>query len=368
MSKQVQKKYFGHVEIPLKRVHLELTNVCEFNCVFCPKSEMKRPFGFMDTALAKRIITEIGAGGICEKVTFHVMGEPTLHRDFFEILEHALRENVPVGLTTNGAGLSGKTGRRLLDYDLHQIDISLQTPDEQAFALRKAGALSFDKYMQGILDFFSAYASKGRNTIFKFRLLNTRFRKKSMERKTGPVSVMSTTREMHRTFQYLAGRIYDVLGVEGRKREVALKRIEKLASYKWNVVEVYPHVFFETYVLGDWGHAFSDQKVIDAWAGYCFGMRDHFSILYNGDVILCCIDYDGQTAIGNLHQATLKEVLSSDELGRIMAGFRKFRVVHPYCKRCLGSKSVADWVFKPLINIMVLNVFKPFFYKHTKLY
>ena len=368
MKKNIEKKYYGHVEIPLKRVHLELTNVCEFNCVFCPKSEMERPFGFMDTGLARQIISEIGTHGICEKITFHVMGEPTLHRDFFEILDHAHQENVRVGLTTNGAGLSGKTGQRLLDYDLHQIDISLQTPDEQAFALRKAGSLSFEKYMKGILDFFSAYSSKGRETIFKFRLLNTRFRKKSMEKKTGPVSVMSSTKEMHRTFQYLAGRIYEVLGVEAHKRDAALKRIERLVSYKWNVVEVYPHVFFETYVLGDWGHAFSDQKIMDAWAGYCFGMRDHFSILYNGDVVLCCVDFDGRTAIGNLHQASLKEVLSSEKLGEIIAGFKKFKVVHPYCKRCLGSKTMTDWIFKPLLNIMVLNVFKPYFYKHTKLY
>jgi len=368
MKKNNRKKYYGHVEIPLQRVHVELTNVCEFNCVFCPKSEMKRPFGFMEKNLAKRIITEIGENDICDKITFHVMGEPTLHPDFFEILDHAQKENVPVGLTTNGAGLSGKTGRRLLDYNLHQIDISLQTPDAQSFALRKAGPLSFEDYMKGILDFFAAYSARGRETIFKFRLLNTRFRKKGMEKKTGPLSVISSTKELRRRFKFLSGQIYDILGVDGSKKGAALKRIEKLVSYKWNVVEVYPQVFFETYVLGDWGHAFSDKKIINAWAGYCFGMRDHFSILYNGDVVLCCIDFDGHTAMGNLQQASLKQVLSSDQLGEIIAGFKKFRVVHPYCRRCLGSKTLADWIFKPLFNIMVLNILKPFFYKHTNLF
>ena len=74
----------------------------------------------METSLAKKIITEIGENEICDKITFHVMGEPTLHPDFFEILDHAQKKNVRVGLTTNGAGLSGKTGQGLLDYDLHQ--------------------------------------------------------------------------------------------------------------------------------------------------------------------------------------------------------------------------------------------------------
>lgn len=364
----MKKKKYGHIEIPLKRVHIELTNVCNFNCVFCPKKEMKRPYGFMDTGLAKRIITEIAKEGVSEKITFHVMGEPTLHRDFFEILDHARNEQVKVGLTTNGAGLGGETGKRLLDYDLHQIDVSLQTPEEKSFALRKAGTLSFEDYLEGIVDFFSSYSAVNRGMIFKFRFLNTRFRKKGMEKKTGPVRVISSTEELRSTFQHWAGRIYDILGVNSREREKAKKKINRLVSYKWNVVEIFPRVFFETYVMDDWADAFSGEKIYNAWAGYCFGMRDHFGILYNGDVVLCCVDYDGYTALGNLHDSSLKQVLSSDELGRIIDGFRKFKVVHPYCKRCLGSKTVSSWLFKPVASVAALKVLKTFFYKKTRLF
>jgi MoaA/NifB/PqqE/SkfB family radical SAM enzyme len=319
----VEKTSYGHIEIPLKRVHIELTNICDFNCVFCPKSEMARPFGYMETDLAKRIITEVGKDGIGEKVTFHVMGEPTLHRDFFEILDHARRENVKVGLTTNGAGLGGEKGIRLLDYDLHQVDVSLQTPDEKSFELRKSGVLSFEDYLKGIMDFFSLYSAKGRDTTFKFRFLNTRFRKRGMEKKTGPLNVMSSTDELRLTFRQWGGKIYDALGVDG---------------------------------------------IYNAWAGYCFGMRDHFSVLYNGDVILCCIDFNGHTTLGNLHTTSLKEILSSDELGRIINGFKKFRPVHPYCRRCLGSKSVSSWLFKPLASVMALKVLRPFFYKKIRVF
>jgi MoaA/NifB/PqqE/SkfB family radical SAM enzyme len=328
---------------------------------------MKRPPGFMETGLAKRLITEIGENGICEKITFHVMGEPTLHRDFFEILQHALSEKVRVGLTTNGAGLGGNIGKRLLDYDLYQIDVSLQTPEEKSFALRKSGSLSYDGYVMGILDFFSSYTAKGNDTIFKFRFLNTRFPKKGMEKRTGPVRVISSTDELRSTFRYWAGRIYDILGVESHEREKAMKGIQHLVSYKWNVVEIYPRIFFETYVLDDWVGAFDDEKIYRAWAGYCFGMRDHFSILYNGDVVLCCVDYDGYTALGNLHNSSLLEILSSEELGKIIEGFKQFRVVHPYCKRCLGSRTVSSWLLKPVASIMALKVLKPVFYKKTTL-
>jgi MoaA/NifB/PqqE/SkfB family radical SAM enzyme len=363
----MNKKQFGHIEIPLKRVHIELTNVCDFNCVFCPKSEMKRSFGYMDTELAKRAISEIQENGIAEKITFHVMGEPTLHPDFFEILSYALDRGVKVGLTTNGGGLGDNIGKGLLDYNLHQIDVSLQTPDENSFKLRKAKALTFDSYLTGVLNFFRYYHEKWPDTIFKFRFLNTRFAKKTLEKRKGPVRVISSTEELRNTFRTWADRIYDLIGVDKERREKAFKKINDLASFKWNVVEIYPNIFFETYVLEDWGHAFSDEKIMEAWGGYCFGMRDHFSILWNGDVTLCCVDYDGNTRIGNLKESSLGEVLSSDELGRIVRGFRKFRLEHPYCKRCLGSKSAGSWLIKPVASVTALKLLKPFFYKRTRL-
>ncbi len=364
----MDKRHFGHIEIPLQRVHIELTNICDFNCLFCPKSLMKRPPGYMDFDLAGRIIDEIAENGIAEKITFHVMGEPTLHPRFFDILSHALDRGVKVGLTTNGAGLGGEVGRRLLEYNLHQVDISLQTPDARSFTLRKSRTLSFDAYLRGILRFFHSYRTKWPETTFKFRFLNTRFRKKDMEEKVGPLKVISSTEELHTTFHYWAGHIYDILGVEQETREKAIRRIEALVSYKWNVVEIYPGLFFETYVLEDWGNAFGDKKILNAWGGYCFGMRDHFGILYNGDVTLCCIDFDGRTAVGSLANSSLKEVLSSEELGAIIRGFRKFQLVHPHCRRCLGSKSFIPWLFKPVLSVGALKVLKPFFYKHTTLY
>ncbi len=363
-----EKKTFGHIRTPLKRVHMELTNVCDFNCVFCPKSVMTRPYGYMDTDLAMRTLTELRENGICEKVTFHVMGEPTLHPRFFDILAHARDVGMKVGLTTNGGRLGGETGSRLLDFGLHQLDISLQTPDERSFSLRKAGRLTFGEYVSGILGFFARYHERWPETVIKLRFMNTRFKKRSMAEKTGMGDVISTTDELRDTFRKWAGRIYDLTGASREARERALRSLDSLVSYKWNVVEISPNVFFETYVLEDWGHAFDREGVRDAWAGYCFGMRDHFSILHNGDVALCCIDYDGKTRMGNLNEASLKEILSSEELGRIIKGFEGYRVLHPYCKKCLGSRSFATWLLKPVLSVTALKLLKPFFYSRTSAY
>jgi MoaA/NifB/PqqE/SkfB family radical SAM enzyme len=329
---------------------------------------MNRKYGYMDTDLAKKIVTELKENNICDKITFHVMGEPTLHPDFFDILSYACNEGMKVGLTTNGGGLGSKIGDKLLNYNLYQIDISLQTPEEKSFALRKARALTFEEYLNGILNFFYCYHLRYKSTIFKFRFLNTRFRKRHMEKRTGAIRVISSTKELRNIFRYWAGRIYDILDADKNKKEIVLNKINKLVSYKWNVVEIYPNIFFETYMLEDWGHAFDNEKIYNAWAGYCFGMRDHFSILYNGDVTLCCVDFDGNTKIGNLKESSLKDILSSEYLRVIIEGFKKLKVVHPYCKRCLGSKSRASWLLKPIVSVLALKTLKPFFYSKTIIY
>lgn len=364
----MKNSIFGHVRIPFRRIHVELTNICDFNCLFCPKPLMTRPRGYMDTGLAREVISEVRRHGMAEKVTFHVMGEPTLHPDFFDILGHAEAEGVPVGLTTNGGGLGGPVGRRLLDHPLHQLDISLQTPDKGSFALRRAGSLDFEQYVDSILKFFVEFRARHRETIVKFRFLNTAFRCRSIEKKAGPIRVMSSSGELRRVFAGWVERIYGLLGINGNDLQKALRRVHKLVAYKWNVVEILPNLFFETYILGDWGHAFHDGSVRKAWAGYCFGMRDHFAVLQNGDVTLCCIDFDGRTSIGNLRERPLRDILSGEETGRIIRGFRSLRPVHPHCRSCLGGKNFISWLTKPVQTVFFLYALKPYFYHRARLF
>ncbi|MEE8429782.1 MAG: radical SAM protein, partial [Candidatus Desulfatibia sp.] len=115
-----------YVHFPIQRVHLELTNACNFDCTFCPKRLMTRKYGFMETPFAKRIIDQIVENRIAQKITFHIMGEPFLHRDFFEILAYCRDKGLPTGITTNGSFLSPDTAQRLAPLNVSQVNISLQ--------------------------------------------------------------------------------------------------------------------------------------------------------------------------------------------------------------------------------------------------
>jgi MoaA/NifB/PqqE/SkfB family radical SAM enzyme len=327
---------------------------------------MTRKRGTMPDSLAKSTLDQIAEMNIAEKVTFHVMGEPLLHPNFFEILDHAGSHKLAVGLTTNGALLKASTIQELASRDLHQIDISLQTPDRQSFMATRGARIDFDNYRSNLLDLLAACAARPAPPIFKIRIMTTRFAKKMRDELQIP-NFMPDSETLRSTLLEWSGLIYDRLGLTGSLENLK-RRIKKIGIYGWNVIEISPKIFIETYVLTDWGNAFAGDSVVEASRGYCFGMRDHFAVLYSGDVVLCCVDFDGKTALGNLKNNSLAEILRSPELRKIAEGFRSGKLIHPHCRKCLGSGSlIGSWV-KPVASVLGLKLLKPFFYRKYKLY
>ncbi len=327
---------------------------------------MMRKRGVMDVELARSALDQISELNLAEKVTFHVMGEPLLHPRFFDILDHARARNLPVGLTTNGALLNPETIKALAERDLHQIDISLQTPDKDSFLATRGTRMDFDEYRARVLDLLAACAARPSPPIFKIRIMTTSFAKR-MRDELGIPNFMGSSEALRNTVREWAEIVYPRLGLAGVDERL-LRKLKKIGIHGWNVIEISPNVIIETYVLTDWGNAFSGEDIIEASYGYCFGMRDHFAILHSGDVVLCCIDYDGRTSFGSLNDESLLQILSGKELERIVKGFRRGRLLHPYCRQCLGSSSrVGSWI-KPVASVLGLKILKPFFYRKYKLF
>jgi MoaA/NifB/PqqE/SkfB family radical SAM enzyme len=321
----------------------------------------------MKEELACSALDEIADLDLAEKVTFHVMGEPLLHPRFFPILDHAQARGLRIGLTTNGALLKEETIQALAERDLYQIDISLQTPDEESFHATRGSRIDFDRYRRGLLDLLAACAARPSPPIFKIRVMTTKFAG-TMRQKLGIPDFMGTSQSLRRTVLEWSHLIYDRLNLDKSRREKLSRKASKIGIHGWNVMEISPKIFIETYLLTDWGNAFAGGRLIDANHGYCFGMRDHFAILYSGDVVLCCIDFDGHTSLGSLATSRLADILRSPDLERIVKGFRRGKLVHPYCRQCLGSSSTLGSWLKPVASILGLKILKPFLYRQYKLF
>lgn len=107
-----------------KRIYIEITNVCNLKCSFCPPH--KRENRFMKFDEFKLILEKIKP--YSEYIYLHVKGEPTLHPEFDKFVAYAYNNGFKINLTTNGTLL--KNHLPITKY-LRQINISLHATNSE---------------------------------------------------------------------------------------------------------------------------------------------------------------------------------------------------------------------------------------------
>ena len=85
-----------------KKIYIEITNVCNLSCDFCPKTSRK--YKFMNREEFNYIINEIKP--YTDHVYFHLMGEPLLNENIEGFFEECYKNGLMVNLTTNGTLLN----------------------------------------------------------------------------------------------------------------------------------------------------------------------------------------------------------------------------------------------------------------------
>ena len=85
-----------------KKVYIEITNVCNLSCNFCPKTGRKLQFS--DEERFKEIIEKVKP--YTDYVYFHLMGEPLLNKNLARFLDICYENGLKVNITTNGTLLA----------------------------------------------------------------------------------------------------------------------------------------------------------------------------------------------------------------------------------------------------------------------
>ena len=107
----------------LKKAYLEITNVCNLSCSFCPgtgrKAGFLAPEDFRTLAGRLRPHTEY--------LYLHLMGEPMLHPQLGQLLDIAGELGFRVMITTNGTLLPRRGGLLLASPAVEKVSISLHS-------------------------------------------------------------------------------------------------------------------------------------------------------------------------------------------------------------------------------------------------
>ena len=117
-------------------IRLSITDVCNYRCTYClPQGYKKTPGdmrGFMSAEEISRLTKALSELGVCKiRLTG---GEPTVRKDFFDILKDMKQNsNIPkITMTTNGYRLN-KIAKQLNELGLDGINISIDSLNRETF-------------------------------------------------------------------------------------------------------------------------------------------------------------------------------------------------------------------------------------------
>jgi len=287
---------------------------------------MSRKKGLMDTALAKHLISEARKSGFCRNVTTNVMGEPLLHKGLFEIVEHAHTVGQRLTVITNGERLDADTAEKLIAAKPFEVAISFHADSDASFAARGA-AISYSAYKNQV-----------------FQLLDVKYRLRSPTRIS--VQVMTSVTRPASAVKLLAGD--DDIREFGKEWLSFAREMKKKHALNWQVP---PRIFVGAngllpgfyLALYDSYHTWSNSILPPGTAvkkGVCCHCTAPFTqcnVLWNGDMTLCCIDYDGELVFENVKDKPLVETFNSLQARALRARFIDGKGVPEKCLLCWGS-------------------------------
>ncbi|NMA82435.1 MAG: radical SAM protein [Epulopiscium sp.] len=282
-----------------KKVYLEITNICNLNCSFCPKTTRMGKLMSIDSFTY--IIEEIRP--YTDHVYFHLMGEPCIHPDLEEFLTICSKKQLKVNMTTNGTLLSEVKEILLEAPALRKVSISLHSfeANDQTIDLQE--------YIDAIVAF--VIEATQNKIICELRLWNM-----NGEKIQGSNVLNQEILKMIEVKLNLGFRLEDSLSHVHRKKLADFLYIGMEEKFEWPEIAV-PVVNDEV---------------------FCYGLRDQFGILVDGTVVPCCLDNEGNIPLGNIFDFSLNNILHSERARNLYNGFSRRRAVEDLCKRCEYAK------------------------------
>ena len=266
------------------KAYLEISNLCNLSCNFCPGT--KRPRRAMDEEEFASLMPKLRPW--TDFLYLHLMGEPLCHPKLAAFLRIAGDAGFKVIITTNGT-LLPKTQEVLLNAPgLHKVNISLHAFEANDLAI------PFEDYLRGCFAF--GQAAEGSKLVV-YRLWNQ--------------------------------------GGADEKNQEILRTMEEYFPRPWQEqrrgIAIGNRIFLEYGDKFDWPDLAAPEGSDRV---FCYGLRDQIGILCDGTVVPCCLDHEGDLALGNLFTQSMEEILATEKAQSIYNGFSQGIASQELCRKC----------------------------------
>jgi radical SAM protein with 4Fe4S-binding SPASM domain len=282
-----------------KRVYIEISNICNLQCSFCPVVDRDKLIMGLD--LFEKTIKQVAP--LTEQVCLHLMGEPLAHPEFTQIIKICEQEAVKINLTTNGILLNRYADLLSTSSAFHQINFSIHSFKDN-FKNK-----SIMPYLMDILNFTKLAHQCHPEMYINYRLWN----------------ILETTTQNESNS--------DILQIIAQFFEVDIKENIDVGSIKskriWNKLYLHFDSRFE------WP---DPSMPIQSTKGFCHALSSHIGIHADGTVVPCCLDKEARLNLGNCSTQSLSDILN-DKRARVMRkGFDQKILAEDLCQRCTFIK------------------------------
>ncbi len=249
------------------KVRIETTNACNAKCIICPHHKMTRTVKRMDAELYHRVIDESAEYG-CEEVHLHNFGEPFLDKRLEEFVAYAKDAGIAkVKIFSNGSIISTDRARGVLEAGIDEIKVSFDGATKEEFEKIRY-PLKFDDVVNNMVELVRVRDEMGSDA-----------------------------------------RIYVACCSTSDKSQTMAMLESKVDGFSFGKIHNWGSEDYET----------SKTKLRKP----CRRVWETLTVLSNGDVSLCCLDYDGSVLLGNVNEQSIHEIWRSDKYRRVRDAHRK---------------------------------------------
>ncbi len=270
-------------------IQIQTQSLCNGRCTFCPYPVVSQrlPQGTMTGELFKKIIDELLLIKYGGNLLFELHNEPLLDERVFELIRYVKTslKKVKVHLVSNGHLIHKFILQDISGSGVDKLIISLNALSPEMYRKLNCG-IDYDKVIKNIHLLLAEESVKRKITI-------------------SFVQTREAAEEIPQAVEY-----WKNLGVKTRIIKLE-NRAGTLANYDLMTLRSLSGGFSAAERAGKYLIA----RILGITG--CIDPFFHMNILFNGDVILCCDDWNRSTVIGNVGDKPVKYVWNSTFMNRI---------------------------------------------------
>jgi molybdenum cofactor biosynthesis enzyme MoaA len=266
---------------------------CNANCIFCPnrKTALHIPQGRrMSWDLYRSVVEQCLELGV-RRYTVYLMNEPMLDRELPQrvaYVSHRLRKPQSVKTTSHGGLLTERMAQGLLDSGLDKLKISIQSlaPDRYWDIMR----LRLGRTLRNIDRFLDLKAKGG-------------YRRPKLE-----IVVVDS---IHNHDEIPAIRQY----WHAREVKLSIAAVENRADH------------------GTIRGAARGVRELRSF-GWCRRLTEQLNVLYDGRMLICCVDWEQQGVMGDLRTTALADIWYGAPYAELRRRFAAGDLEGTLCQNC----------------------------------